>query len=237
MRSLLSLILVTATIANAAEHGVAFRIDEGSNLNSFVREGPVAAHLLLRSGNAPRILVAFPAGNSGVGLWFEKTDTRVVWTLVSPPKPLSALDEKRRPLHGIEFEVEANVPELRPHAAVLSSVRVLRDYELQRKAPEEVMVAARTDDDEVAWARDRLDGAAGFKLSIEAQGGTRVSGERFVDAKRLRLKIQALTGEEPLVPLAALLTRRAGADVRARNVLSFLAYQDKFLAGSWRFNT
>ena len=52
------------------------------------------------------------------------------------------LDPKRRPLHGIEFEVEADAPELRPRAAVLSSVRVLRDYELQGKAPAEVMVAA-----------------------------------------------------------------------------------------------
>ena len=31
--------------------------------------------------------------------------------------------------------------ELRPRGAVLSSVRVLRDYELQGKAPAEVMVA------------------------------------------------------------------------------------------------
>ena len=30
---------------------------------------------------------------------------------------------------------------------------------------------------------------------------------------------------------------RAGDDVRARNALAFLSYQDKFLAGSWRFNT
>ena len=43
---------------------------EGLNLNSFVRQGPVAAHIVLRSGTTPRLIVAFPAGNSGVGLWF-----------------------------------------------------------------------------------------------------------------------------------------------------------------------
>ena len=53
----------------------------------------------------------------------------------------------------------------------------------------------------------------------------------------LRLRIQALTGETPLVPLDSLLTARAGDDARARNALAFLSYQDKFLAGSWRFNT
>src|SRR6185295_3834781 len=60
--------------ASAADSGPAlsFRLDEGLNINSFTREGTVAAHLLLRSGEEPRVLVAFPAGNSGVGLWFTK---------------------------------------------------------------------------------------------------------------------------------------------------------------------
>ncbi|HEV8237033.1 MAG TPA: hypothetical protein VGP84_20620, partial [Gemmatimonadaceae bacterium] len=201
--------------------------------------GPVAAHLLLRSGTEPRILVAFPAGNSGVGLWFEKTSATIAWTLVSPPKPVTRLDQARRPLRGIEFEVEADASELLPRAAVLSSVRVLRDYELQGKAPSEVMIAPRVKGDEISWERDRLDGAAGFRLSIVAKAGTRVSSERFVAAprERLSLKIQALTGEAPLVPLTALLTQGAGDDARARDALSFLTYQDKFLAGSWRFDT
>src|SRR5688572_22359094 len=87
---------------------LAFRIDEGRNINSFLRDGPVAAHLLLRSGNEPRILVAFPAGNSGVGLWFEKSSKPVSWTLVTSPAPVMVLDSKRRPLYGIEFEVEVD---------------------------------------------------------------------------------------------------------------------------------
>ena len=75
-----------------ATRDLSFRIDEGRNINSFLRDGPVAAHLLLRSGNEPRVLVAFPAGNSGVGLWFEKTARPVTWTLVAPPRPLNTLD-------------------------------------------------------------------------------------------------------------------------------------------------
>jgi hypothetical protein len=154
---------------------LAFRIDEGQNINSFFREGPVAAHLLLRSGTDPRILVAFPAGNSGVGLWFERTSRPVTWKLVTPPAPVMVLDEKRRPLRGIEFEVEANASEVRPRAAVLSSVRVLRDYELQSKAPAEILVVPRKSGDRLSWTRDRLDGAAGYRLIIEARrcGGLR----------------------------------------------------------------
>ena len=246
VRLFLCALLGVTALANAAEpivvpaaRALAFRIDEGRNINSFLREGPVAAHLLLRSGTEPRILVAFPAGNSGVGLWFEKTSATIAWTLVSSPKPVTRLDQARRPLRGIEFEVEADASELLPRAAVLSSVRVLRDYELQGKAPSEVMIAPRVKGDEISWERDRLDGAAGFRLSIVAKAGTRVSSERFVAAprERLSLKIQALTGEAPLVPLTALLTQGAGDDARARDALSFLTYQDKFLAGSWRFDT
>jgi hypothetical protein len=225
--------------APATSPALAFRIDEGRNLNSFLRDGPVAAHLLLRSGNEPRILVAFPAGNSGVGLWFEKTARPVVWTLVSPPKPLMLLDPRRRPLYGIEFEVESDVPELRPRAAVLSSVRVLRDYELQGKAPAEVMVAPRRTAGLLSWTRDRLDAAAGYRLTIEARAGTQVTAERFgaANGTPVRLRIQALSGEAPLKALNTVLTRNAGDDVRARNALAFLSYQEKFLAGSWRFDT
>jgi len=178
-------------IAPLGARTLAFRIDEGRNINSFLRDGPVAAHLLLRSGTEPRILVAFPAGNSGVGLWFEKTSANVAWTLVSPPKPVMRLDEERRPLRGIEFEISADVPELQPLAAVLSSVRVLRDYELQRNAPDEVMVKPRVTGNVISWERDRLDGAAGFRLSIDGQKGARVATDRFLvsSSGSMRLKV------------------------------------------------
>jgi hypothetical protein len=245
VRLLPCLVVLFAALANAREldtspgPALAFRIDEGRNMNSFLRDGPVAAHLLLRSGTEPRILVAFPAGNSGVGLWFATSREPMTWTLNSAPKAITVLDEKRRPLRGIEFEIETDTRELHPRAAVLSSVRVLRDFELQGKAPAEVMVAARIGAGRVAWSRERLDGAAGFVLNVYAREGTRVSAERYAAATQapLRLRIQALTGETPLLPLDPLLTVQAGDDTRARNALAFLSYRDKFLAGSWRFDT
>jgi hypothetical protein len=246
VRSLLCLLLTSAVLAHAAEplaapapRALAFRIDEGQNINSFLRDGPVAAHLLLRSGNAPRILVAFPAGNSGVGLWFEKTSAPVMWTLVSAPKQFTAPDGQRRTLRGIEFEIETQVSELKLRAAVLSSVRVLRDFELEGTAPAEVMVEPGGGDDVISWERDRLDGAAGFRLSIDARNGAHVESGRFTASSSgsLRLRVRALTGEPPLMPLTPVLTSRAQDDARARDALSFLTYQSKFLAGSWRFNT
>ncbi|HET9447861.1 MAG TPA: hypothetical protein VFO35_16470, partial [Steroidobacteraceae bacterium] len=54
----------------------------------------------------------------------------------------------------------------------------------------------------------------------------------------LRLRITALTGETPLTPLSShLLNTKANDDRRSREVLTFLSYEEKFLAGSWRFNT
>jgi hypothetical protein len=233
------MVLVMAATAGADTTGLDFRIDEGRNLNSFVRAGPVAAHLLLRSGTEPRILVAFPAGNSGVGLWFQTTGTATDWKLITPPRPLTRLDARKRPLHGIEFELETSAPELHVRGAVLSSVRVLRDYELQGAAPREVLAKPAVASGKVEWARDRLDGAPGYRLAFEALDGSRVSGEKFVApaGRRLRMRVQALTGETPLRQLDYLLAPAAAADPRARDVLAFLSYREKFLAGSWRFNT
>src|SRR6476660_1095634 len=108
----------TAQTQPGAPPTLRFQSDEGRNINSFLREGPVAAHLLLRSGTDPRILAAFPAGNSGIGLWFETTAAPVRWTLVTPPRALRSFDEKGRPMYGIEFEAEVSTAVLRPRAAV-----------------------------------------------------------------------------------------------------------------------
>ncbi|HUQ11965.1 MAG TPA: hypothetical protein VM146_16740 [Steroidobacteraceae bacterium] len=228
-----------ATVQPAAPGppALAFRIDEGQNINSFVREGQVAAHLLLRSGGDPRILVAFPAGNSAVGLWFAHADAALTWTLVSPPRPVAMRDTQRRDLRGIEFEVEVSAQELRFRGAVLSSIRVLRDYELLAKAPPEVHVEPRINGPTITWARDRLDGKAGYWLSVEAMNGAVDTARIRTDASAMRLRVRALTGEMPLTPLPSQLTGRASDDQRARDALAFLSYQEKFLAGSWRFDT
>jgi hypothetical protein len=231
--------LIASAALPAATRDLSFHIEEGQNSNYFLRDGAVAAHLLLRAGTQPRVLVAFPAGNSGVGLWFEKTSTPVTWKLVAPPRPINTLDPKGRPLHGIEFEVTTDAAELRPRAAVLSSIRVLRDFELLAKAPDEVQAVPRSGGNGSSWARDRLDGAAGYQLVVEARLGSRGNAQRFASGSGgpLRLRIRALTGETPLTPVYALLTSSAGDDARARDALAFLSYREKFLAGSWRFDT
>jgi hypothetical protein len=225
----------------ASPQRLSFDVDEGLNLNSFLRDGPVAAHLLLRSGLDPRILVAFPAGNSGVGLWFSHGTTPVTWTLINRPQPLEINDARGRPLYGMTVNVvAAGAADLSIKQALLSSVRVLRDYQALGTFPAAVAAEPAIQDSTITWARDRLDGAPGYRLSVEVIRGS-LHRDRVAAAAGggIELKISALSGETPLTPLggANLLSAGAQDDVAARDALSFLSYEEKFLAGSWRFDT
>jgi hypothetical protein len=239
------LLLATAALPTAAnadpEARLSFDVNEGPNLNSFLREGPVAAHLLLRAGQDARILIAFPAGNSGVGLWFSHGAHPVKWVLQGRPQPLITKDARGRPLYGMTAEaIATGAADLAVKQAVLSSIRVLRDYQALGTFPAEVATAPVTQDSTITWTRDRLDGAAGYRLSIEVTHGTLRENHLTAGSDgKIAVKITALSGETPLTPLWGdhLLNDRAQADAAARNVLTFLSYKEKFLAGSWRFNT
>ena len=224
-----------------SEQRLSFDVDEGLNLNSFLRDGPVAAHLLLRSGLDPRILVAFPAGNSGVGLWFSHGTAPVTWALLGRPQPVMVKDERGRPLYGIAAEASVTgAKDLSIKQAVLSSVRVLRDYQALGTFPAEVATNPTIQNSTITWARDRFDGAAGYRLSVQVTQGT-LEADRLSAGNegRIALKITAVSGEVPLTPLPGkdLLNPSAEADPTARNALTFLSYREKFLAGSWRFDT
>src|SRR5882757_1993816 len=195
------LLLTAAPVVGGSdpEERLSFDVEEGPNLNSFLREGPVAAHLLLRSGLDPRLLIAFPAGNSGVGLWFAHGSSPLTWTLRGRPQPLIDRDAKRRPLYGMKAVVSVTgVSDLMVKQAVLSSVRVLRDYQGLGTFPAEVAARPTIQGSTITWARDRLDGAAGYRLSIEVTEGT-LRADHFTPAKGgIDLTITAVSGETPL---------------------------------------
>jgi hypothetical protein len=225
----------------ASAPNLSFDVNEGGSLNSFLRVGPIAAHLVLRSGSDPRLMVAFPAGNSGVGLWFAHSERPMSWNLLGRPQPVRAKDERGRPLFGLTAEVSVTgAPDLAIKQAVLSSVRVLRDYQSLGTYPPELAVSPTIQNSTITWARDRLDGAAGYRLSLEVTRGTLEAGHVAPASNgSIAFKIRALSGEAPLTPLpeAQLLDDQAAADPAARHTLTFLSYREKFLAGSWRFNT
>jgi hypothetical protein len=226
--------------AQAATSRLDFEVREGRILNRFLRAGPVAAHLLLRGGDDPRILIAFPAGDSGVGLWFAHRSGAVSWTLDGAARPVRETDGKGRPLYGISADASIGAQNLEVRQAVLSSIRVLRDYQAGGIMPPELAAVQTVHGQTIRWSRDRLDGAPGYALRIEVTHGELSDGRiRAAGDGRIGLRITALSGETPLTPLfgSGLLNDSAAPDRAARDTLTFLAYREKLLAGSWRFDT
>jgi hypothetical protein len=245
MRATLALSAVTfvATSSAASAHSkpvLAFRIEEGLNLNAFLRTGPVAAHVVLRNGHSPRIIIAFPAGNSGTGIWFAHRQTRLHWSLIGKPAPVSRHDAQGRPLHGVRFTTTTRASQLTIARTILSNIRVLRNYENSGHYARAVDVEPVRTQHALTWARNRLDGAPGYRLHVAVVHG-HLHGRRITSdaAGAITLRITALTGDTPLTPLpmADLLNRKAAHDPAARRALAFLSYRQKFLAGSWRFDT
>ncbi len=224
---------------------LSFSIREGQIYNQFFRQGPVAAHTLLTSGRQPRLVVAFPAGNSGVSLWFSPVETEVSWSDVDGIRAVRDDHRDGEPLFGIEYEVSVEAEQLTVHEAVLSSVRVLRDYLHNRKLSDSVKSEVAVDGRTATWYRDRLDGRGGYELAVEVLQGSLAGGRnapvifRAPAEGALQLRVVALSGDTPLTPIEMddLLTPDAVPDPLAKKVLAFLSYREKLLAGSWRFCT
>ncbi|GGD50396.1 hypothetical protein [Lacimicrobium alkaliphilum] len=223
---------------------LAFEVQEGRNLNTFYRQGPVAAHLSLTEGLDPRLIVAFPAGNSGVGIWFDSTSD-IEWNWQQPLTPLSTEQAGQR-YYGIQGQAIAVGGRLRITKVLLGSIRVLRDYHQQGEFPEVVDNAeVYAEDNQINWKRQRLDGQAGYGLSLKITEGSlereRASGDWILnpsEQNKLIFNIQAITSESPLTPLDNVLRSEVkGLDNAHLQALRFLSYEEKLLAGSWRFLT
>ncbi len=230
--------------ASAGSALLRFSVSEGRVQNEFFREGPIAAHVVLTSGAEPRLVFAFPAGNSGAAVWFDTAQGPLAW------QPGTTLEPMEREvgggtLRGVAAEIAAKGAPVTIRHVIASNVRVIRDYGYTGKTPPEVTTPPQLTGNTVVWRRERLDGAPGYYLSIEVLTGTLAGGdgkpiELRPDADgNLRLRVTGLTGDEPLAPIPqdALLNAAAQPDPRLRHILAFLSYEQKLLAGSWRFNT
>ena len=219
---------------------LAFKLKEANTWNHFFRRGPVAAHLLTTSGQAPRIVAAFPAGNAGIGLWFEKPASPVELTVKGD---LTAV-ERKDGMRGVRVVLHSSQPKLRATGTVLSSIRVLRDYASDPKLlPKEITneVAAGPP---LVIKRATLDGGHHLELIVEPQGGATAKvddkGALVLEGKGgFDVALTFLQDDAPLTPIALgeLLADNAAKSERDRNALSFLVYREKMLAGSWRFLT
>ncbi len=225
---------------------------EGCVDNRFFRRGPVAAHLLVSAGTAPRVIVAFPAGNAGVGIWFEEGIAARL-AVAGPLEPV----EREDGLRGVAALLTADVSELSVRGAVLGSTRALREYAGHASVPAWIEHAVEPGPP-LRWLRTTLAGRR-MELTLEPlEGTTAIAGEgpvRIAAAageRRLALRLTALSDDPPLTPIperelfadrapTAASRRDRGAVSLARDrdrrALAFLSYEEQLCAGSWRFLT
>ncbi|MDE1927930.1 MAG: hypothetical protein KGI36_12185, partial [Burkholderiales bacterium] len=233
---------------NAAGTAAALQycVVEGPSNNLMLRDGDVCAQCLLTDGPAPRLLFAFAAGNSGAAIWFEPAELH--WQALAPLRAQRLADGQGRPLRGVEIEVRADRPRLRIRRALLGSVRVLRNHQHDASLPPAGLVDPQLvralGGAVIVWQRDRIDGRAGYRLELQVVGGRVEADAEALEliaapGEDLQLRLVAATGETPLRPLpAAQLLTAAAADLpQARQALEFLSFDDRWLAGGWRFLT
>lgn len=237
----LFLTLLLGCAAAAQAEPFRYEVKEGLNLNEFLRDGPVAAHMLLRSGKEPRFLAVFPAGDSGDGLWFQPVPGNPEWVLDQAPVPQTTKDAEGHALYGFTAKASLKTASLVPKQAVLSSVRFLRDYQGKAPIPDQILTAPQEQGRRLTWARDRLDGTLSYRLTVDVTDGSLTPDGKILAGAdgKIGLTFSAFSGETPLTPLFGkeLLKNPAAADPPTRNALTFLSYKEKYLAGSWRFDT
>ncbi len=220
---------------------VAFDIYDGGIHNYFYRQGPIAAHMLVSSGVTPRLLVAFPAGNTGIGVWFEKV------AKVTKFDVESGLVGVQRPdgMRGVQADLTAETSRLEVRSAVLGSIRTLRDFVYTSTQPPET-VHKTTVGPPVVMRRTTADGTHHVELSIEPMAGTTATlegGKLVLTAgpdRSIHVRVVGLADDEPLtpIPMDQLLTAAPPeSSKRDLQALAFLSYKEKLLAGSWRFLT
>jgi hypothetical protein len=174
---------------------LAFGVASGSLQSYFLRQGPVALHLLTRSGSRPRILFAFPAQNQGIGLWFAPaSDDTLLWA--GPDQgPASAsnaggLGAVRRPgggsarvAYGARATLHSNASQLTLELGLLANVRTLRDYasgvclEEAERFPElrNESIALDAERNLLRMKREQIGGDHALELTLQGKGETRLA--------------------------------------------------------------
>jgi hypothetical protein len=222
---------------------LSFKVVESNIANHFFRRGAVAAHLLATSGEKPRLVTAFPGGNSGIGLWFERLQAPAELALVGEMRAVERPDG----LRGVRAVIRSSAAQLRASGVVLSSVRVLRDYNSNPNLlPPDVKNQVEAGPPLVV-RRTTVDGDHHFELVVEPQEGATATMDRggalllaaAPGKASFEVAFSFLHDDPPLTPIALseLLTADAAPSERDRRAVSFLVYREKMLAGSWRFLT
>jgi hypothetical protein len=180
-----------------------FDITEGKIENHFYRRGPVAAHVLVTAGREPRLLVAFPAGDAGVALWFEGLAAPARFALDGALEPVEQPDGMR----GVTGRLVSDTPGLRTRLAVLGSVRTIVRAGHGEPPPPEAAHEVRPGPPVVL--RRTTGCGRHLEVALEGEKGTRVEsdggGLRVSPGAdgAIHLRFAAAQDEAPLHPIGA----------------------------------
>lgn len=224
-----------------------FDIREPGVEHHFYRRERVAAHLQANHGKRPRLIVAFPAGNTGMGVWFESA-AQPATLGITPGTVLQGL-ERPDGMRGVSAHLRSDARRLEIGNAVLANVRTLRDTIAggAQSLPAELacQVELGAHNQALTFHRTSVEGKHRLELRIVPERGTRLLNEGGRNTLlagpdgTIYVAVTALTDYAPLKPfaMADLLTADAADRPRDKQALAFLASTENFSAGSWRFLT
>lgn len=227
---------------------------EGRIRHRFMRTHGTAAHVALTSGVAPRVIIAFLAGNRGVLLQGRIHNADVTLDFDGP---LTPLDEETHGIQGVAVTITTDAPELRFAPAVLGNIRTIRDVGygarlIPRLRRYSIAVTGTASDRALTIERPGLDGRHAYAIQIEPRDGTTVTVDpdggftlHPPSDGHVCADIVASCDDPYLTPIPVdqLLRPSARAHLtgtvahRDLNALAFLAYREKLLAGSWQYLT
>jgi hypothetical protein len=196
---------------------LAFGVKEGNIRNYFHRQGPAAVHLLTRSGQDPRIIAAYPAGNQGIGVWFyaEGSETQL-WAgadaavddeaAVNAGGGVEAVVRKQageKDMNGVRATIKSDAKRLTAYLTLLANVRTLRDFgyglclENANQFPElrNEEITYLEEYNVVRVRREQIGGDYAMELLIKGGEGTTLSVKEQEFAARQNC--QATAGDEP----------------------------------------
>lgn len=209
--------------------------------NHLFRDAGVAAHWITRSGTQPRIMAAHPGPNAGVRMHFRPSERHVHLVLQGRPQVARA-----EGLKGTRATFFASERRLHLASLTVGSIRLLRalerGFDWVTTPPQERAHEGST----LVWSRQAASGSETLRAELRVLNGAKVliadDGTLSLDAgegKDLQFELSFLTSQPWLTPLPAkaLLREGVSVDKRLKTLLRFLAYEEKFLGGSWRFLT
>lgn len=238
------------------------RVSEPPYENYFVSDCHSSSHVIIRSPETPRLLIAWPSGNSGIAVFFEPESGQngslgihlENSTAGHPVEPISVPANGSANLNdrvGVSGLIHFDSPALLT-LPVIGSIRSIRDYtEGGGILDADVQNAVQTVKFGQAggsFKRTWFDNTTVASIDFDTTGS--VEPVRIIEGDKWMLRFGAgtysflatynypqmnqLSPQEVLSPTAQDLITENPDQTKA---LSFLSYENKLLAGSWRFLT